>query len=97
MGWFIFIIPLILAVVAAALDIWNQINCSRDTHLPVDPWHAVITGLFTYIIAHYWGGIWGAATGQLTGRAAEGASTTIALLTGGSAGLGDQLPGGACG
>jgi RHS repeat-associated protein len=94
-GWFIFIIPILLALVAALLDVIQQLRCSNAQH-PYDPGHTLVVFVMAFAIAHYFG-IWGAAAGALKGVASGAAATAIGVTSGGSAGLADQIPGGACG
>lgn len=94
-GWFIFIIPILLALVVALIDVVQQLGCVNAQH-PYDPAHTMVVFTLAFAIAHYFG-IWGAAAGALKGAASVAAATATGVATGGASGLGDQVPGGACG
>ena len=92
--WYIFLLPMLIAFVAVAVDVLQQFSCVRPGH-PYDPAHTLIVFILAFYIAHL-GGDWGAAASGLSGAGSTSAGVGVATGSGIAAGLTDQIPGGAC-
>lgn len=68
-GWFVFLIPIILAAIAAIIDVVQQLVCTGRVNFG----HVLLMFVLAFAIAHYFG-IWGVAAGALKGFASLSAT-----------------------